>query len=257
MSEEKSQKILFTALLLVTCTLLFLVAGLLWWVPYVGLANIHQALPLVLAVFFGVILLLAVAGIFSLILTLIFKKDFWISKRLRGLVIKVIFPVLIVVGKLFGISKERVQHAFVEVNNGLVMAQIGRTRPERLLLLMPHCLQNYDCTVKITGNVDNCKRCGNCQIRDLVELAETYQVGLSVATGGTIARRIVVEKKPQIIIAVACERDLTSGIQDSYPVPVYGIFNRRPYGPCFNTQVDLTTVKRAMVHFLTGGHNVR
>ncbi|MDP2992041.1 MAG: DUF116 domain-containing protein [Deltaproteobacteria bacterium] len=145
------------------------------------------------------------------------------------------------------------QHAFVEVNNDLVMTQAGRIRPERLLLLMPHCLQNYDCTVKITGNVDNCKRCGQCKIKDLVEMAETYHVGLSVATGGTIARRIVVEKKPQLIIAVACERDLTSGIQDSYPVPVYGIFNIRPYGPCFNTQVDLKKLEKAMLHFLQGG----
>ncbi len=253
MSGEKSQKVLFVGLLLVTCALLFLVAAILWWVPYVGLANIHRALPTLLGAFFGVVLWLAVSGIFSLVLTLILKKDFWLSKRLRGLVIKVIFPVLILVGKLFGISKESVQHAFVEVNNGLVMAQTRSIKPERLLLLMPHCLQNYDCTVKITGNVDNCKRCGTCQIRDLVELAETYHTGLSVATGGTIARRIVVERKPQLIIAVACERDLISGIQDSYPVPVYGIFNRRPYGPCFNTQVDLKEVKKAMIHFLDGG----
>lgn len=253
MSEEKSQKMLFSGLLLVTCLLFFLVAGILWWVPYVGLANIHPTLPVLLAVFFGVALLVAGTGIFTLILTLIFKKDFLLSKRLRGLVIKVIFPILILVGKLFGISKSRIQHAFVEANNGLVMAQISQTKPERLLLLMPHCLQNYDCTVKITGNVDNCKRCGNCQIKDLVELAEAYHIGLSVATGGTIARRIVVDKKPQIIIAVACERDLTSGIQDSYPVPVYGIFNTRPYGPCFNTRVDLKEVKKAMIRFLGGG----
>jgi hypothetical protein len=253
MSEEKSHKILFVGLLVVTCALFFLVAVLLWWIPYVGLANIHRALPALLAVFFGALLLLVMGGIFSIVLTLLFKKDLLLSKRLRGAVIKVIFPVLILVGKLFGISKEKIQHAFVEVNNDIVMAQVGHIRPERLLLLMPHCLQNYDCKVKITGNVDNCKRCGLCKIKDLVEMAETHHVGLSVATGGTIARRIVVEKKPRLIIAVACERDLTSGIQDSYPVPVYGIFNIRPYGPCFNTQLDLKKVEKAMLHFLQGG----
>ncbi len=253
MPEEKSQKVLFVSLLLVTCTLLVVMAGLLWWVPYVGLANIHRALPAILAACLGLVVLVGATGIISLVLTLIFKKDLLLSKRLRGLVIKVIFPLLITVGKLFGVSKERIQHAFVEVNNELVMAQVGRTNPDRLLLLMPHCLQRYDCTVKITGNVENCKRCGKCKIKDLVELAEVNHVGLSVATGGTIARRIVVEKRPQIIIAVACERDLTSGIQDSYPVPVYGIFNIRPHGPCFNTQVDLKRVEEAMSYFLHGG----
>ncbi len=95
MSEEKSHKILFVGLLLVTCTLLFLVAALLWWIPYVGLANIHRALPALLAVFFGTLLSLAVVGILSIVLTLVFKKDLLLSKRLRGAVIKIIFPVLI------------------------------------------------------------------------------------------------------------------------------------------------------------------
>ena len=43
-------------------------------------------------------------------------------------------------------------------------------------------------------------------------------------------------------MAVACERDLTSGIQDSYPIPVIGVLNERPFGPCRNTRVDLAAV---------------
>ena len=121
-----------------------------------------------------------------------------------------------------------------------------QVKPDKLLLLMPHCLQNNECDVKITGDVHRCKKCGKCEIKELVELADHCHVELSVATGGTIARRIVVEKRPELIIAVACERDLTSGIQDSYPIPVYGILNERPFGPCFNTQVDMTKVKEAM-----------
>jgi hypothetical protein len=60
----------------------------------------------------------------------------------------------------------------------------------------------------------------------------------------------VVEKRPKIIIGVACERDLTSGIQDSYPIPVYGIFNRRPNGPCYDTDVDLELVEKGMIAIL-------
>ncbi len=69
----------------------------------------------------------------------------------------------------------------------------------------------------------HCKRCGKCPIKGLVELSEKYGVGLAVATGGTLARRIIVERRPRLIIAVACERDLSSGIQDSYPLPVFGV----------------------------------
>ena len=60
----------------------------------------------------------------------------------------------------------------------------------------------------------------------------------------------MVEKKPNIIIAVACERDLTSGIQDSYPIPVFGVLHRRPFGPCFDTDVDLELVEKGILTFL-------
>ena len=77
----------------------------------------------------------------------------------------------------------------------------------------------------------------------------TGGVDLSVATGGTLARRIIKEKRPKAIIAVACERDLTSGIVDSYPLPVIGILNQRPFGPCINTRVDMKDVQEALEYF--------
>jgi hypothetical protein len=192
------------------------------------------------------------AGVLILVLTIMLGRDIFLSQKMRGVVVKVLFPLMTIVGKLFGISKQRIQQSFVSINNQLVLAQRKTVPPDKMLLLMPHCLQNYDCKVKITGNVDNCKRCGKCPIKDLVELSHDYDVKLCVATGGTIARRIVVTHKPKVIIAVACERDLTSGIQDSYPLPVYGVLNRRPHGPCFNTQVDMDKVRQAMGFFLNG-----
>ena len=81
-------------------------------------------------------------------------------------------------------------------------------------------------------------------------MADEYGVKIAVATGGTLARRIVVENKPEAIVAVACELDLTTGIQDTYPIPVIGVLNERPYGPCMNTRVDLQKVKEAILYFL-------
>jgi hypothetical protein len=115
---------------------------------------------------------------------------------------------------------------------------------------LPQCIQNFDCDIKITGNVLNCKRCGKCEIRDLIELAERYKVKIAVATGGTLARRIIVNMRPKAIVAVACELDLTSGIKDTYPIPVMGILNQRPNGPCYNTSVDIADVKEALLHFM-------
>jgi len=141
---------------------------------------------------------------------------------------------------------------------------LGQTAPNPVLTTIRYFRDEYDahirdkicpavsCTDLIKFEVvsDLCKKCGKCKIKDLVGLSEKYHMPISVATGGTLARRIVVEKRPDVIIAVACERDLTSGIQDSYPIPVFGILNMRPFGPCYDTDIDLDLVEKGITTFL-------
>lgn len=248
--SPRPQKRVFIFLLLVTCVVLLGFAFLLWWVPYVGLSNIHPSLPLLLAIAFGCLVLFGLGGALTLVLTIIRGKNLFFNRRIRGVVIRVLFPLLVGVGRCFGIGKDEIRRSFVAINNKLVLAEAKKVKPEQILILLPHCLQNHDCTVRITGNVENCKACGKCKIKDLVELSEKYHVHAAVATGGTLARRIVVEKKPKVIIGVACERDLSSGIQDSYPIPVFGVFNRRPFGPCYDTDVSLELVEKGIKTFL-------
>ena len=49
---------------------------------------------------------------------------------------------------------------------------------------------------------------------------------------------------------MACERDLTAGIRDAYPLPVIGVLNQRPHGPCFNTQVVLAELETTLDEYL-------
>jgi hypothetical protein len=119
--------------------------------------------------------------------------------------------------------------------------------------LLPHCLQNFQCPHRVTAEVRNCTGCGKCEIADLTKLCDSYGIKMSIATGGTLARRVIVETRPKAIVAVACERDLTSGIQDSYPIPVIGVLNERPFGPCRDTRVDLGLVADAVRFFLGRG----
>ena len=220
-----------------------------------GLSRIYHGLPLIYGILLGIFVAVVISIIVLLISSLVLEREILFSNRLRGIVLKVGFPLILFLGRIVGISKQKIQQSFIEINNKFVLSHHHKVTPERLLLLMPHCLQYNECKVKITGNVENCQRCGMCEIKELVELADKNNVKLSVATGGTIARRIVVENKPEVIIASACERDLTSGIQDSYPIPVYGILNQRPQGPCRNTQVDMSEIKGAMGLFLDSEDN--
>ncbi|MBW1780283.1 MAG: DUF116 domain-containing protein [Deltaproteobacteria bacterium] len=248
--SDRPKKRIFIFLLLVSCVVLVGLAFLVWWVPYVGLANIHPSLPLLLAIALACLVLFGLGGALTLVFTIIRGKNLFFNRRIRGVVIRELFPLLVGVGRCFGIGKQEIRRSFVAINNKLVLAEAKKVKPHQLLILLPHCLQNHECKVRITGKVENCKACGKCKIKDLVALSEAYHVPIAVATGGTLARRIVVEKKPKVIIAVACERDLSSGIQDSYPIPVFGIFNRRPFGPCYDTDVNMELVEKGIRTFL-------
>lgn len=250
MAEPKKR--IFIGLIVFTVFLITAITVGLYLIPYVGLKNIHPLAPRIVCITMGTALGVLILGVGLLILTLIRGREIFFAARLRGIVVEVLFPIMIVVGKLLGISKEKIQQSFVEVNNLLVRAKCSDIKPTRILLLMPHCLQFNDCAIKITSDAYRCQACGKCKIRDLVLLAKKHDVHLSVATGGTLARRRVAEAKPQAIIAVACERDLTSGIQDAYPLPVIGILNDRPFGPCYNTSVDINKVSEAL-EFLASG----
>lgn len=154
-------------------------------------------------------------------------------------------------GEEGGSLKERVRHAFIQINNELVLRQSPRCTAEQLLILLPHCLQASHCPLRLTHHLDNCKRCGKCTLRDFLNLRDALGVKLAVAPGGTIARRIVRRDRPQIIVAVACERDLAAGIQDCAPLPVFGVLNERPFGPCVDTWVPMTGVESAVRQFIT------
>lgn len=240
------RKRLFVALMGVTCLLIVGVIYLLWWIPTRGLANIHPDLPRIAGLVFGTLSGIALLGTFILVLTTALGKDILFTRFLRGVVIKFLLPVIEFIGTAFGMSKDTIRQSFVAMNNSLVQSQRLLVNADRILILLPHCLQLFDCEIKVTGDINKCIRCGRCDIKGLAELAEKYRIDISVATGGTLARKVIIEKRPKLVVAVACERDLTSGIKDCYPLPVIGVLNDRPFGPCFNTKVDVEKIDQAL-----------
>ena len=142
-----------------------------------------------------------------------------------------LFPAVARLAKSFGISRDRVSHSFIEVSNRLV----GPWRKEGMVLaLVPRCLSK------------ELKK----EIRNIC--AGFPNVILHTAPGGTEARTIIRTIKPRAIVAVACERDLVTGIHDVAPkIPVIGIPNTRPLGPCKDTALDIEKFRSAILFFCT------
>jgi len=161
-----------------------------------------------------------------------------------------VFPFLYALGKMLKFPKSDIRRSYVSVNNQLVHILYGKYQASEALILTPHCLQNNECNIKVTGDSNYCKRCGKCDVQTLVELSEKYDIPLIIATGGTLARKAIEDIKPKIIFAVACERDLAAGVYDIQTVPVIGVLNKLPNGPCFNTFVDVEAIENEIIRFI-------
>ncbi|GAB6100685.1 DUF116 domain-containing protein [Halanaerocella petrolearia] len=246
---ENSRR-LFIGLLLLALSVVGVFIGGIWYLNFFGFSILSQGVLLTLGVIISIVGLILISGIIGILIT---------SQRGRpvpGLVIptKIVIsyflPVIIQLGKLIGYEKEEIMSSFIKVGNQLVSPEEMDVKPDDVLILMPHCIQWSECSHRVTSDLDNCQHCGKCQVQDLIELKERYGINLAIATGGTLARKIIKETRPKVIVAVACERDLSSGMQDVYPLPVVGVVNLRPNGPCFNTKVEMEKIESAIEEIL-------
>ncbi len=175
--------------------------------------------------------LIALAAL-SLVLALI--EGFFVVKLGRSLfpykmmqrVILSLLPKAVWLGGKFGISRDRVGNSFIKVHNLIIKSYSRKLSTERVLILLPRCL----------------KREARARITDRVN--ENTKV-LTVA-GGEEAREAIKQYRPDFIVAIACERDLMSGIKDvAEKIPVLAIANKRPEGPCKNTDFSLGELDEA------------
>ncbi len=125
-----------------------------------------------------------------------------------------------------------------------------KAKAENILILFPHCLQWSKCQCNIISNLSNCKKCGRCKIKDLIEIGEKYGVQVSLASGGRQAIKRVKDGTVKAVIAVACEKELCMGMMAVMPKPVLGVVNLRPNGPCVDTDVDMKKLEEGLKEIL-------
>jgi uncharacterized protein len=158
-----------------------------------------------------------------------------------------LLPALIAYSGFFKNYKNNINVFFINLNNIIVKSMNKKFTNDEILILLPHCLQNSNCSFKITNDISNCQKCHSCNIGSVREIAEEYKIiNIEVVSGGTAARNVIPKIKPGLVIAIACERELITGIADIKKIPVIGILNLRPNGPCVNTGVDIDKLREVL-----------
>ena len=129
-------------------------------------------------------------------------------------------------------QRDRVENASVKVYNALALLRARKVGTGELLLLIPRCLSR-ETLDRVLG------------------LAGQYGVPVFVATRGQLARRVIRERRPRAVVAVACERDMVTGLHDvAGKVPVLGLTMTLPAGPCKDAMLDFVTLERYLQAFV-------
>ena len=139
---------------------------------------------------------------------------------------------------------------FMHVNALRNRVSKRRYAAERVLLLLPHCLQNQECGIRLKGNVLLCAGCGKCKMKQIKELAEAMGVHAFVASGGRSALNEAKRDDIDVVLAVACRRELAEGIRAAFPKKVLGVLNSWPNGECVDTDVDVDEVRAALTSLI-------
>lgn len=230
-------KRIFLGVLLMTIFLTGFFSFLLWYMISPRLAQFHSFLPTIFGFFLLLLWGTMALWFFVMVLSILTEKDFFMRLGGKEFSITFLVPVVLRFGLRLGISRDRMGNSFVKVSNTLIRTTAEKVRPDKLLILLPRCLQK--------------------SLREkIIAFSQRWKIPVYTVPGGEKARQVIFEIRPMAIIGVACERDLLSGIQDVInKIPVIGIPNMRPEGPCKNTIIDIHEFERAVQTFL--GSDVR
>ncbi|MFO8144387.1 MAG: DUF116 domain-containing protein [Candidatus Syntrophosphaera sp.] len=176
----------------------------------------------------------------------------WLQRLSKWMLTHCFYGIARALGLVTLSHKNAIIESFLNFNNETVLTDRNDVPNVSILVLLPHCLQKDDCRVRITADIISCEECGGCDIARIKQIVTGYEVDAAVATGGSLARKIIAEKKPDVIVAVACHRDLVEGVRDAWAFPVYALLNERPNGPCHETTVNVANIEFAIKHFKQG-----
>ncbi len=224
-------KRLFLGLSMLSIILLVVGVLLVWYLiePRILQLNVHLTHFFKLTIL-GLICIL-IFLFFQTVLSIIFQRNLLIRIRNKNFSITFLTPFILALGKKFGLSYDRIGNSFIKVSNSLILTTRWKISRNKILILLPRCLR-YPIQ------------------KQILSIANKYQCLIYTVPGGELARKIIAEQKPSAVIGVACERDLMSGMRDVHHIPVIGIPNQRPEGPCKNTTVDYQKIEDAVKFFL-------
>ena len=164
-------------------------------VTIMGVLFVLTAVTVIAAVFFSVEFYRAVFFIIAILLVLFLLfllAGFIIISRSSGkneattyrpgfsgslltpVAFRFFMPVLLFASDVFNYRKEEIRRVYIQANNDYVLSLGKKVPPEKLLVILPHCLQWSECGYRMREGLNECRQCNRCSLGKIKELAKTW-----------------------------------------------------------------------------------
>jgi len=152
------------------------------------------------------------------------------------------------IAKKLGLSERLVNYTHIELRNNLNEFGYRNVPFAERALFIPHCLKNSsECKAPYDEEGLHCKRCGKCQITELIAIAEGLGYGnIFVCPGGSMVQKLVQKYRPKAIIGVCCydEANMAFDKMQSFNISAQAVMLLKD--GCKDTKVNLEEAREKM-----------
>ena len=222
------------------------------YIPFVGLTTIHPVRCPGFSASSPSLLILAIGwAALALVLNILLGRPVLFAKRLRGITVKLFLPLMTLLGRVVGIPKQTVRASFIKVNNELVRGE-GHRYPARQASAA-HAPLHPEQPLQVPADLRH------RQLQALRRMRPRGPAGTCATNTASILPwpragpspgASWSSTGPSSSLPWPASATWPAASRTPIPLPVYGILNSRPFGPCLDTDVALDKVEWAIKEFL-------
>jgi hypothetical protein len=104
-------------------------------------------------------------------------------------------------------------------NNRRVARHLAAHGAATVLLILPRCVKRGCCKIDNGGSLSACLGCDRCDLGELARIADHHRVEALVAFRSQVAFALARERRPDLIVATACEDRLVKALRSVPEIP--------------------------------------
>lgn len=121
---KPEKKRIFISLLGLSSIFIVLLLLIFWYISLKGISSVSIIAAILFTLIIGGFAMFLALSTVIIVIAMVSRKQSKVSSKMRSVVTRFLFPVVVRVAKILRIDKEKIVRSFIAVNNELVMESI-------------------------------------------------------------------------------------------------------------------------------------